>query len=135
MSKVLIIDDDPDTAEGMQLMFARRGHDVTSLENGWAALIWLTEAAPLPDVIVLDWMMPQMDGGDVLQAIRSEPTLAAVAVVVFSAAPDRVADAIALGASAYVVKGSMSWDSMARRVEWLLLELRSGSGGSEAEHN
>ena len=120
MSKVLIIDDDADTAEGMQLMFSRLGHDATAIEDGWRALVWLSETAVAPDVIVLDWLMPKLDGGHVLRAIRAEPGLAGVPVVVFSAAPDRVAEAIAGGASAYVVKGSMNWSTFARKVEGLL---------------
>ena len=122
MGHVLVIEDDPDTAEAMQRLLRRRGHNADVLNGGTRALHWLDSNPPAPDVVVLDWMMPDMDGGQVLQLLKSHPAYRHLKVIVFSGAfdHDRISEARRLGAADYLVKGTVSWTTVLEKVETLI---------------
>ncbi|MCJ2082062.1 response regulator [Methylobacterium sp. J-090] len=80
---VLIIDDDPDARERMSAMLTREGWRVASAENGIAGLE--ATAAKKPCLILLDLMMPEMDGFGFLRALRAKPEWRDIPVVVLTA--------------------------------------------------
>ncbi len=84
-SKLLIVEDDEDIRETLAELLSLEGFDVMTATNGKDALDQLEQAAVLPNLIILDLMMPVMDG----PAFRSQqclnPVLAAIPVVVMSA--------------------------------------------------
>ncbi|SFH11245.1 response regulator [Methylobacterium gossipiicola] len=80
---VLIIDDDPDARERMAAMLTREGWRVASAENGIAGLE--ATAAKKPCLILLDLMMPEMDGFGFLRALRAKPDWRDIPVVVLTA--------------------------------------------------
>ncbi|KQP03453.1 histidine kinase [Methylobacterium sp. Leaf99] len=80
---VLIIDDDPDARERMSAMLIREGWRVASAENGIAGLE--ATAAKKPCLILLDLMMPEMDGFGFLRALRAKPEWRDIPVVVLTA--------------------------------------------------
>jgi two-component system, OmpR family, phosphate regulon response regulator PhoB len=109
MARLLVIDDDADTRMILRRLLVRRGHAADCMAGGDEALAQL-RAAPaggLPDLVLLDLMLADRDGLDVLRELRAEPALARVKVVVYSAAdePGRADECRAAGANAYVVKG------------------------------
>jgi two-component system phosphate regulon response regulator PhoB len=122
MGHVLVIEDDADTADALQRLFRRRGHDANVLSGGTRALQWLDSNPPAPDVVVLDWMMPDMDGGQVLRLLKSHPDYRDLKVIVFSGAfdHDRMHQARQLGAADYLVKGTVSWSTVLDKVETLI---------------
>src|SRR5260370_42346601 len=69
--KVLLIDDDDTMRRGIRLTLEPAGWEVTEAENGQIGLAHLAEARP--DVIILDLMMPEMDGFEFLEKIRHRP--------------------------------------------------------------
>ncbi|MGW0203966.1 response regulator, partial [Nonomuraea sp. NPDC003201] len=69
MSRVLLIEDDPAVREGLELALTRHGHRVSAVESGEQGLERLR--AHLPDVVVLDLMLPGMDGFEVCRRIRA----------------------------------------------------------------
>lgn len=81
--RVLCIEDDAEMIELITLILEQHGFDVVGRTNGASGL----EAARLtkPDVILLDLMMPEMDGWDVYRHLRGDPALAAIPVVVVTA--------------------------------------------------
>jgi signal transduction histidine kinase/CheY-like chemotaxis protein len=83
---VLIVDDDVDIREALAEILVQRGFAVTSAPNGAAAAHLLKGMAEPPSVILLDLMMPVMDGYEFLALRRSEPLLAAIPVIVITAA-------------------------------------------------
>jgi DNA-binding response OmpR family regulator len=83
MARILTVDDDPAMVELIQRALQREGHQVTAALQGQAALE-LARRQP-PDLVLLDIVMPEMDGIEVCQALRAERTLAAVPVLFLTA--------------------------------------------------
>src|SRR5690349_3581461 len=89
MAKVLIVDDHDDICRVMARLVRRAGHEAEYVTGGEAALEYLRAAgAPLPDLVILDVMMPRVDGLQVLRAVREDERTAGVPVVMFSAMSD-----------------------------------------------
>jgi CheY-like chemotaxis protein len=84
---VLVVEDDFDIREAMTMVLEDEGYVVGSAANGREALDLLA-TTPRPDVIVLDLMMPIMNGWEFLKALRADPSYEALNVVVVSAVPD-----------------------------------------------
>lgn len=102
--RILVIDDDPGVRLLCRLNLSRNGHEVLEAASGGEGLGLL--AAPLPDVVVLDVMMPYLDGFEVLRQIRACSDTSRVPVVLLSARVG-IADQIegwTAGADDYVIK-------------------------------
>jgi DNA-binding response OmpR family regulator len=80
--RVLVADDEPMTAELLAYMLDHRGFEVFSAYDGREALDRIREIRP--DAVVLDVMMPSLHGSEVARAVRSDPELQHVPVVLFS---------------------------------------------------
>lgn len=97
--RVLVVEDDPDLRETLQLLIESVSSTVTSavgVGDGAEAIEYL-EGHPPPCLIVLDLMMPRVDGWQVLGWLRDHPRLRGVPVLLVSAvAPDRARQAMAL---------------------------------------
>jgi DNA-binding response OmpR family regulator len=123
MAKIVVADDDVDVRMLVALKLRHSGYDVVDVGDGAAAV----EAcrAERPDLVVLDLMMPVMSGLEACRAIKAEPELSDVPVVLLTArAQNTDVDAgLAVGADAYVTK-PFSPKELAARVESLL----EGSG-------
>ncbi|HLL90313.1 MAG TPA: response regulator [Tepidisphaeraceae bacterium] len=92
MGRVLIVDDQLDQCIPLLRMLQRSGHDAACVQDGRSAIDMLdacTEPGNLPDLVLLDVMMPGMDGAEVLRHIRDDPKTAGVPVVMYSAISDR----------------------------------------------
>jgi PAS domain S-box-containing protein len=98
---VLVIDDDEATRDLIRHYLGQEGHRVVGAPTGEAGLRLALELRP--DVITLDVMMPSMDGWSVLAALKAEPQLADVPVIILTMLDDRELG-FALGASDYLTK-------------------------------
>jgi DNA-binding response OmpR family regulator len=105
MSKrILIVDDEPNIVISLEFLMMREGHEVRVARDGEAGLAAVRTHRP--DLVVLDVMMPKLDGFAVLEAVRSDPNLAATRVLMLTA-KGREAEqkkGLALGADAYMSK-------------------------------
>jgi DNA-binding response OmpR family regulator len=121
-AKVLVAEDDPKQAHLIQVYLEREGHSVLVVGDGRTAL----EEARLrrPDLLVLDVMMPVMDGLDVCRVLRAESTVP-ILLVTARNAEDDILLGLDLGADDYVVK-PFSPRQLVARVRALLR--RSGMG-------
>lgn len=101
VSRVLLIEDDPAVRDGLDLAIARQGHKVTAAETGEAGLELLRTTEP--DVVILDLMLPGMDGFEVCRRIRSAGD---VPIIMLTARGDDmdVVAGLEAGADDYVVK-------------------------------
>lgn len=102
--RVLVVDDDPDTREAVRDVLHEDGYVVTLASDGDVALRDLREGRTLPDVILLDLMMPVMDGVAFRAEQLADPALAGIPVAVFSAHARAEEAALALNADAYLEK-------------------------------
>lgn len=120
MSRILVVEDDADMASLAQRWLERAGHTVSVTADGTAALRML-EADPLPDLALLDVMLPKTDGFEVLRRIRTgtrTKRLPVIMVTSFSRDKD-AARGRELGANDYIVKPLMELDFL-KRVEHIL---------------
>lgn len=81
--RILIVDDDVDTLKLVGLMLERQGYNITVASSGAQGL--RKADAEKPDLILLDVMMPDMDGYEVTQKLRSDPSLAHIPIIMFTA--------------------------------------------------
>ena len=104
MSSILIVEDDSDIAQLIAHYLQRAGHAVDRLASGSAVMARLRSKPA--DLVILDLMLPGMDGLLVCQAMRAEPSTAAIPVIMLTARgeeSDRVSG-LELGADDYVTK-------------------------------
>ncbi len=80
---ILVVDDEPDICNALQLCLQYEGYQVTTADNGRAALEQV--AAARPDLILLDVMMPEVDGFEVLKRLRADAATADIVVVLLTA--------------------------------------------------
>lgn len=101
---ILIVDDEPDTAEMYAEMLRLSGYRVIKSYGGAAAMGLLSKEGP--DAMVLDLMMPDISGIEVLHRIRNNPSWQKLPVIVISAKcmPKDIQDGMEAGASAYLTK-------------------------------
>jgi CheY-like chemotaxis protein len=78
--RVLVVDDDPITREGLAVVLQREGHDAILAANGKEALTGL-RAGSRPDVILLDMLMPVLDGWHFLDRFRAEAPTTAIPII------------------------------------------------------
>lgn len=82
---ILVVDDDPDIRSVVSAALAEEGFEVASASNGQEALRLLRGRGPRPDLILLDMMMPVMDGHAFCAEQQKAPDLASIRVLLFSA--------------------------------------------------
>ncbi|WP_295434921.1 diguanylate cyclase [uncultured Thiodictyon sp.] len=102
--RILIVDDIPDNIRVLSRMLVDDGHQVSAATNGRAALKLADSCAP--DLILLDVMMPEMDGYQVCAALKADPLLQAIPVIFITALTDTEDETrgLALGAVDYIAK-------------------------------
>ncbi len=81
--KILIIDDDLDTLRLVGLMLEKQGYQIAAANNGEQGLLKVKEENP--DLILLDVMMPDMDGYEVSRRLRQDPSTASIPILMFTA--------------------------------------------------
>ena len=129
MATILVVDDEPDLVEIVRLRLERDGHTILSAPNGQAALSALSR--DIPDLVILDIMMPGIDGFEVLSQIKNDPRTAHVPVIMLSAKTDLLSRTKAgnRGVDYYVTK-PFQLDALSQIVENVLAERGKGNEGA-----
>lgn len=119
-TKILIAEDDIQLLEMYKLKFGLEGFEVYSVEDGQSALDEIKNISP--DVMLLDIMMPLVDGFEVLRQIKQDPELSELLVIVLTnLADEKTAEQIyKLGATEYLIKSELTPLEVAVRVKELL---------------
>ncbi len=81
--RVLIAEDEPHIVESLSFVLQREGFDVSAVLDGEAAMRRLRAEAP--DLLILDLMLPRMNGFEVLKALKSDPALKSIPVLILTA--------------------------------------------------
>lgn len=121
---LLLVDDDIFLAEMYELKFQEVGFDVKTAHDGQTALVML-ETDPLPDVILLDIVMPHLDGFEILKLLKANERYKKIPVLLLTnvGQKDDVDKGIQLGADDYIVKAHFTPSEVAERVKKLLKKL------------
>ncbi|HEV8292940.1 MAG TPA: response regulator [Tepidisphaeraceae bacterium] len=116
MSTVLVVEDSSVAREVVMKILEREGYNVVGAGNGLEALDCLHSA--IPDLVLLDVMMPEMDGMTLLQEMRDEPQYRELPVILLTALSDeaRMKKARELGVREYLVKTRFSYDELVDQV-------------------
>lgn len=118
---VLVVDDEPLTQDLLRLMLEPAGFRVTGAEHGLEALQKVQESKP--DIMILDVMMPHMDGITVCRKIRSNPETADLPIVMLSGKThlNAIEEGIEAGANRYLAK-PMSRNDLIQNLREVLAE-------------
>lgn len=102
--RLLLVEDEPDIRLIARAALMRAGFDVLTAENGADAID--LAVSQTPDVIVLDWMLPEVDGFETCGRLKADPATARIPVVFLTArtSPDDQARCLALGALGCITK-------------------------------
>ncbi len=100
--KILLVDDEVDFVDLMKMRFEANGYEVITANNGKEALERFKNDKPV--ALLLDIMMPEMDGLSVLKAIRAEDALVPIFIVTAFSNEERVRAAGKLNATGFIVK-------------------------------
>jgi CheY-like chemotaxis protein len=112
MSTVLLVEDTPIIREPLARLLADEGYDVSSASDGLQAQMQL--ATHRPDLIVLDVLMPHMDGLAFLQVLRTDPKTADIPVIALTAVLDSqcLTRLRTLGVKSIVTKGTFTFENL-----------------------
>ncbi|MBN8424593.1 response regulator transcription factor [Microbacterium esteraromaticum] len=124
--KLLIADDDPQLVRALRITLAAHGYDVVAAPDGAAAI--QLAAQEHPGIVLLDLGMPQLDGVQVIHALRGWTTVPIIVVSGRTGSADKV-DALDAGADDYVTK-PFQIDELLARLR--ALSRRAGAGAGEA---
>ncbi len=102
--RILIVDDEPNIVLSLEYLMKREGYEVEVAADGEAALGAIAERTP--DLVILDIMLPKVNGFEVCRRIRADPARRATRVVILTAKgrESEMAKGLGLGADAYVTK-------------------------------
>jgi len=104
MHRILIVDDEPNIVLALELLMKKEGYEVHTVDDGERAVQAAKDLRP--DLILLDIMMPRMDGYEVCQRLRSDALLKDVRIIMLTAKGREVEreKGLALGADLYITK-------------------------------
>ncbi|MCB9878522.1 MAG: response regulator [Planctomycetes bacterium] len=131
-SKVLVIEDEPDILEVIQYNLEREGHKVIACRNGEQGLSRIR--TDNPDLVLLDLMLPGMDGVEVCRKVKSDPVTRSIPIIMVTAKSEEsdIVLGLGIGADDYIAK-PFSPRELIARVKVVLRRgpLREQSGGGE----
>jgi CheY-like chemotaxis protein len=104
MARILVIEDELPVRENLVRFLKLEGHQVSEAPDGAAGVA--RASLELPDMILCDVMMPNMNGFEALAALQADPRLRHIPLVFLSASaePERMAEAVGMGARGYITK-------------------------------
>ncbi|HUV46511.1 MAG TPA: response regulator [Candidatus Bathyarchaeia archaeon] len=117
MGKILIIEDDSLIAKVFSTRLESDGHEVFTAEDGNVGL--LLAKKEIPDVLLLDLMMPKVSGLEVLEQLKKDPRTQKIPVLVYSnlGREKEISQAKALGASEFITKADSTPQQVVEKIE------------------
>lgn len=118
--RILLVEDDRFLRKAAEVRLRRAGYTVVTAADGEEAIA--TARTVRPDLVLLDLIMPRMQGFEVLRILRAEPNMVGVPIVVLTnLSQDADRDRAMLnGANGYLIKANMSLDALAHAVDNVL---------------
>lgn len=121
MEKILIVDDEPNILLSLEFLMKKKGYEVFIARDGKEALDIIDKT--IPNLVVLDIMMPEVDGYEVCKYIKTKPKFSNSKVIFLSAKikEEEIQKGLALGADDYLTK-PFSTRKLMQKITELLLE-------------
>jgi CheY-like chemotaxis protein len=124
-TKIFIVEDNADIREIYRLCFELAGFTVATSDNGLDAVSRLSEVSP--DIVLLDIMMPEMDGYEVLKTVKQNFTdsgLQNTPIIIWSnlSQEEDITKALTMGASYYLRKSDYDGDALIEKVKEIMLQ-------------
>lgn len=126
--KIMLVDDDETVIETLDFNLKRQGFDTATFRNGQQALSGFDGANP--DLIILDWMLPDMVGPEICKILRSRRVETPILMLTGRSGPNEVAEGLTAGADDYLAKPFSTVELLAR-VQALLRRAKGGSHSSK----
>ncbi|OGG36715.1 hypothetical protein A2110_00045 [Candidatus Jorgensenbacteria bacterium GWA1_54_12] len=123
MEEIFLIEDDPLMTRMYERVLRLNGFSFTIAQNGKEALRVLREAEPLPRLVLLDIMMPEKNGLDVLRDMKQDLRLKDIPVIVLtnlSAGEEAGLKALSLGAALYLIKSQYTPKEVVEKIRSIL---------------
>ena len=121
MAKVLLVEDDPLMVRMYQRKLANDGYEVDVAVNGEEGLVKIRSFRP--DMVLLDIMMPKLNGLQVLERMKADPTISNIPVIILTnlgGSQEDIERGLELGAVAYLVKSAYRPDEVVAKVKEVL---------------
>ncbi len=114
--KVLLVEDDVFVSDVYSTRLSREGYQVFLMSNGRDAVSWLE--TNIPDIVLLDIMMPYMDGIEVLKEFRQKDVCKDVPVIMLTnlSEKENIREALSLGANDYLIKSHFTPSEIVNKV-------------------
>ena len=111
---ILIVEDHEESRYVLTRLLAANGYDTIAVSDGVQALLFLETHKP--ELVILDCHMPCLDGVSVLRAVRSNPRLSDLPMLMFSSDPKAEDEATRAGANGFILKGLLDWSVLSRAI-------------------
>ncbi len=123
--KIVIIEDEPEAAEIYAEMMRISGYEVFKFFSGSSAVALIADQKP--SAVILDLMMPDVSGLDVLQYLKAEPNLSDIPVIIVSAKslPEDIDEGLNAGANIYLTK-PISFSELKKAIDEVLTSTKTG---------
>lgn len=133
MGKILVVDDDQGTTKLLELVLSKEGYEVITINNGGDTLP--TALTHGPNLILLDLVMPSMDGFEVCRHVRAKPQFAHTPIIFFTSVGDveQKVMAFGVGANDYIVK-PVHPQELKLRIKALIGNGGNGKNGKNGNH-
>lgn len=121
--KIMIVEDDIFIRDIYEVRFIQEGYEVISAENGIVALEKLQQG-PLPDIILLDIIMPYMDGIEVLKKIKAQEDWKNIPIIMLTniSEKEKINEGMDFGIKDYLIKSHFTPSEVVQKVDALLNE-------------
>ena len=128
---VVIIDDEEDLLDLYEYNFSKRGFRVITFDRAKIALEYITK--DLPDIILCDWMLPDMDGLDFCRLVKSILNMADIPFLMVTCKTENtsIRQALAAGVSDYITK-PIGMEELVSRVNFILNSDRTSLTGTDS---
>ena len=106
MAKILLVEDDLIVSRLIENLLQRKGHSISTLADGRSASAFVDDSSEIPDLVLLDLMLPFVDGFEVLSLIRKNPKWNKIPIIMLTSKGQEknIVRAFELGANDYILK-------------------------------
>jgi DNA-binding response OmpR family regulator len=120
--KVMLVEDDAFISDIYRVKLGKEGLEVLPAENGLEAMKILEKT--IPDLVLLDIIMPYMDGMDVLKKMKNEEKWKKIPIILLSnlSEKEKIEEALGIGADDYLIKSNFTPSEVLKKVNSVLLK-------------